>query len=128
MIITAPFRPPPLRTAIGSPTPAPAPTPTQTHTPTQTQTPTPTLRFFSNLTTDNLHNDMNHFINIGTPLINNIIGNSNIVPILNATEINNNVNTLFENLNPFFTAFSTAFNATRSEALNNSNSSDINRH
>jgi len=77
----------------------------------------PNMRRFSNLSYSGINNfrdDINHFINIGTPFVNSLLPNTNVFsntsPLLNASQINNNVNTLFENINPFITAFTGLLN------------------
>ena len=87
----------------------------------------PNLRRFSNLSyggINNLRDDINHFINIGTPLVNSLLPNTNVFsntsPLLNASQINNNVNTLFENINPFITAFTGLLNGGTSANSNTS--------
>lgn len=82
-----------------------------------TANPSTNTRIFSNFTqgtTNGIRDDINHFINIGAPFINSLLPNtsvlSNVSPILNTSEINNNVNTLFENINPFISAFAGLLN------------------
>ena len=77
----------------------------------------PNTRTFSNFsqgTTNGIRDDINHFINIGAPFINSLLPNTSVLgnasPILNTSEINNNVNTLFENFNPFISAFAGLLN------------------
>lgn len=84
----------------------------------------PNMRTFSNFAyggINNFRDDINNFINIGTPFINTILPNTfgNVSPILNASEINNNVNTLFENINPIITAFSGLLNGTNMNSHSN---------
>jgi len=84
----------------------------------------PNMRIFSNFSyggINNFRDDINNFINIGTPFINTLLPNTfgNVSPILNASEINNNVNTLFENINPIINAFSGLINGTNVNSHSN---------
>jgi len=51
-------------------------------------------------------NDINHIINLGTPLINTIMGTNNTSSQLNSTHINGQVNSMINAINPLLAAFS----------------------
>jgi len=51
-------------------------------------------------------NDINHIINLGTPLINTIMGTNNTSSQLNSTHINGQVNNMINAINPLLAAFS----------------------
>jgi hypothetical protein len=53
-----------------------------------------------------LQNDLNNIINLGTPLINTIMRTNNTASQLNSTQINGQVNTMFNTINPLLAAIS----------------------
>jgi len=49
--------------------------------------------------------DLNNLINIGAPFLNTVMGTSNTTAEINPSNVNNQVNNLFQSLNPLLTAF-----------------------
>jgi hypothetical protein len=65
---------------------------------------------FSGIAIDEFQNDLNQIINIGTPLINTIIGTNNAAQQFNSTQINGQVNTVLNAINPLLAVFNNMMN------------------
>lgn len=69
-------------------------------------------------------NDLNNIINLGTPLINTIMGTNNTASQLNSTHINGQVNSVINAINPLLAAFSSMMINTNNNTTNNTNNNN----
>ena len=72
-------------------------------------------------------NDLNHIINLGTPLINTIMGTNNTSSQINSTHITGQVNTMINAINPLLAAFSNMM-SNNNNNNNNNNTRNINNN